>query len=91
MNAGFDRTPGTILWDAHSCVPLTASYRLESLHRHRDAGFDYVSINVGMDANSVARAPNVNVVCARLNKRSRAKLPSSTTTPPPAPTVWSNK
>jgi len=28
-----------------------ASYRLDALHRHRDAGFDYVSINVGMDAN----------------------------------------
>ena len=27
------------------------SYRLDALHRHRDAGFDYVSINVGMDAN----------------------------------------
>lgn len=41
---------GSISWDAHSCVPLTASYRLDALHRHRDAGFDYVSINVGMDA-----------------------------------------
>ena len=29
----------SISWDAHSCVPLTASYRLESLHRHRNAGF----------------------------------------------------
>jgi membrane dipeptidase len=28
-----------------------ASYRLDALRRHRDAGFDYVSINVGMDAN----------------------------------------
>ena len=43
----------SISWDAHSCVPLTASYRLESLHRHRNAGFDYVSINIGMDAHPV--------------------------------------
>ena len=48
-----DRATAPICWDAHSCVPLTASYRLDSLHRHRDAGFDYVSINVGMDANPV--------------------------------------
>ncbi len=46
---------GAISWDAHSCVPLTASYRLDALHRHRDAGFDYVSINVGMDANPIAQ------------------------------------
>ena len=43
----------TVCWDAHSCVPLSASYKLDPLHRHRDAGFDYVSINVGMDANPV--------------------------------------
>jgi membrane dipeptidase len=43
----------SISWDAHSCVPLSPSYRLDSLRRHRDAGFDYVSINVGMDANPV--------------------------------------
>ena len=53
MNAPGDNDPQSIGWDAHSCVPLTASYRLEPLHRHRDAGFDYVSINVGMDANPV--------------------------------------
>ena len=46
---------GCISWDAHSCVPLLASYRLETLHRHRDAGFDYVSINVGMDANPTSQ------------------------------------
>ena len=38
-----------ICWDAHSCVPLRADYDLAALKRHRDAGFDYVSINVGMD------------------------------------------
>ena len=48
-----DRAAEPICWDAHSCVPLKASYQLDSLQRHRDAGFDYVSINVGMDANPV--------------------------------------
>ena len=43
-----------IRWDAHSCVPLKADYDLASLKRHRDAGFDYVSINVGMDMTPIA-------------------------------------
>ena len=43
-----------IRWDAHSCVPLTADYDLASLKRHRDAGFDFVSINVGMDMTPLA-------------------------------------
>ena len=43
-----------IRWDAHSCVPLKADYDLSSLKRHRDAGFDYVSINVGMDMTPIA-------------------------------------
>ena len=43
-----------IRWDAHSCVPLKADYDLASLKRHRDAGFDFVSINVGMDMTPIA-------------------------------------
>jgi len=43
-----------IRWDAHSCVPLTADYDIGSLRRHRDAGFDFVSINVGMDMTPIA-------------------------------------
>ena len=43
-----------IRWDAHSCVPLRADYDLASLKRHRDAGFDFVSINVGMDMTPVS-------------------------------------
>lgn len=43
-----------IRWDAHSCVPLRADYDLASLGRHRDAGFDFVSINVGMDMTPIA-------------------------------------
>ncbi len=40
-------------WDSHSCVPLKPGYGLGSLARHRAAGFDFVSINVGMDMNPV--------------------------------------
>ena len=43
-----------IRWDAHSCVPLKADYDLACLKRHRDAGFDFVSINVGMDMTPVS-------------------------------------
>ena len=42
-----------IRWDAHSCVPLKADYDLATLKRHRAAGFDYVSINVGMDMTPI--------------------------------------
>jgi membrane dipeptidase len=40
-----------IVWDSHSCLPLASGIDLGVLHRHRQAGFDYVSINVGMDMN----------------------------------------
>ncbi len=40
-----------ILWDAHSCVPLHPDFDLAALERHRRAGADFVSINVGMDMN----------------------------------------
>ena len=43
-----------IRWDAHSCVPLKADYDLATLKRHRAAGFDYVSINVGMDMTPIS-------------------------------------
>ena len=35
-------------------MPLKADYDLASLKRHRDAGFDFVSINVGMDMTPVS-------------------------------------
>jgi len=44
-----------IRWDAHSCVPLNPDYEITCLKRHRDAGFDYVSINVGMDMTPVSQ------------------------------------
>lgn len=43
----------TLRWDAHSCVPLRSDYAIERLSRHREAGFHFVSINVGMDMNPV--------------------------------------
>ena len=42
-----------IVWDAHSCLPLLSGIDMSVLRRHRAAGFDYVSINVGMDMNPI--------------------------------------
>lgn len=48
MSARFENA---LVWDAHSCLPLTRAFDFDVLRRHRDAGVDYVSINVGMDFN----------------------------------------
>ena len=42
-----------IVWDAHSCLPLASGIDMGVLRRHRTSGFDYVSINVGMDMNPI--------------------------------------
>jgi membrane dipeptidase len=42
-----------IVWDAHSCLPLLSGIDMGVLRRHRQSGFDYVSINVGMDMNPI--------------------------------------
>jgi len=39
-----------IIWDAHCCVPLLTTTSLDQLlYRHHQAGFHFVSINIGMD------------------------------------------
>jgi len=38
-----------LVWDAHSCLPLVPDADVSLLARHRAAGIDYVSINIGMD------------------------------------------
>ena len=49
----------TIRWDAHSGVPLKPDYSIQVLQRHLAAGFNFVSINVGMDINPVAQILSV--------------------------------
>jgi membrane dipeptidase len=44
----------SIHWDAHSAVPSKHSYPIRNVIRHKRSGFDFVSINVGMDMNPVA-------------------------------------
>ncbi|HJS31775.1 MAG TPA: membrane dipeptidase [Alphaproteobacteria bacterium] len=48
-----------LVWDAHSCLPLRAGVDCRDLARHRAAGIDYVSINIGMDFNPVAQIARV--------------------------------
>ena len=43
-----------LVWDAHSCLPLKPDADIGDLLRHKAAGIDYVSVNVGMDMNPVA-------------------------------------
>ena len=44
-----------IVWDAHSCLPLLSGIDMGVLRRHKKSGFDFVSINVGMDMNPIDR------------------------------------
>ncbi len=43
-----------LVWDAHSCLPLKPDAEIRQLKRHKAAGVDFVSINVGMDMNPVS-------------------------------------
>jgi len=40
-------------WDAHACIPLHPQASLDPLLRYHRAGVGYVSVNVGMDMNSL--------------------------------------
>lgn len=44
----------TLTWDAHACLPLLDDTDVGALMQHREAGVDFVSVNVGMDFNPVA-------------------------------------
>ncbi len=44
---------GSIVWDAHACLPLLPGQSMAALEQHRAAGVSYVSINVGMDFNPI--------------------------------------
>lgn len=46
--------PHHLTWDAHACLPLLDDTDVMALRQHRDAGVNFVSVNVGMDFNPVA-------------------------------------
>jgi len=43
----------SVVWDAHSCLPLLPGQSMAALERHHAAGVSFVSINVGMDFNPI--------------------------------------
>ena len=44
-----------VVWDAHACLPLDERASLSLLAEHTQGGTHFVSLNVGMDMNSVAQ------------------------------------
>lgn len=46
-------------WEAHACLPLHPQADFSPLERLRDAGVNYVSVNVGMDMNPVSQILSV--------------------------------
>ena len=50
---------GSLIWDAHACLPLLPGQSMTALERHRAAGAGFVSINVGMDMNPVSQVMRV--------------------------------
>jgi membrane dipeptidase len=52
-----------IRWDAHLCLPLHPQASFAPIDQLRDAGLNYVSINVGMDMNPVSQIIAVIAGC----------------------------
>jgi membrane dipeptidase len=49
----------TIVWDAHACFPLDPNADLSQLQRYKDAGVNFVSINIGMDMDAFDKVIHV--------------------------------
>jgi membrane dipeptidase len=45
---------GTLTWDQHCCLPLSADCEIAPLARYLDAGVSYVSVNVGYAPHGIA-------------------------------------
>lgn len=48
-----------LVWDAHACLPLHPDAEVTALLRHKEAGVDFVSVNVGMDMNPLPQIMSV--------------------------------
>lgn len=59
-----------LVWDSHACLPLHPDADLTALVRHKQAGADFVSVNIGMDMN---RVPQVMAVIASFRAQLRAR------------------
>jgi membrane dipeptidase len=59
-----------LVWDSHSCLPLHPDADIAALERHRRAGVDFVSVNIGMDMNPL---PQIMAVIASFRAQLRAR------------------
>ncbi|MER9581197.1 membrane dipeptidase [Mesorhizobium sp. M0276] len=59
LTLGAEHGSVPLVWDAHCCVPLLPDQDLAHLERHRKAGANFVSINVGMDFTPLAQVVRV--------------------------------
>ena len=59
-----------LVWDSHACLPLHPDADIRALERHRRAGVDFVSINIGMDMNPL---PQIMAVIASFRAQLQAK------------------
>jgi membrane dipeptidase len=59
-----------LVWDSHACLPLHPDAEVGALERHRAAGVDFVSINIGMDMNPL---PQIMAVIASFRAQLRAR------------------
>jgi len=64
---------GALVWDAHTCLPLHPDADLGVLERHRAAGADFVSVNIGMDMNPLEQIMAV-IASYRAQLRARPDL-----------------
>jgi microsomal dipeptidase-like Zn-dependent dipeptidase len=59
-----------LVWDSHACLPLHPDADLAALERHRRAGVDFVSVNIGMDMNPLEQ---IMAVIASFRAQLRAR------------------
>jgi len=59
MAKAADLHAAALVWDAHACLPLLPQQSMAALERHRAAGANHVSVNVGMDFNPVSQVMRV--------------------------------
>lgn len=59
-----------IIWDAHSCVPLSRKTDLSCLIEHHQAGVNVLSMNVGMDMNPLSQVIELIAIFRRQIERS---------------------
>jgi membrane dipeptidase len=48
-----------ITWDAHACFPLRSGADMTELERYRQSGVSFLSVNIGMDMNTMAEVVKV--------------------------------